>query len=81
VWYAAPDHWVERIADGALFETAVGDAALTRAKEWEKREIVVDVYLVPVETGEGGAIPVTMRERVRAVGPSVRSGPAVSAAA
>lgn len=81
VWYAAPDRWVERIADASVFDAAEGDRVLGAAREWERREVVVDVYVVPVETGAGGSIPVTMRERVRAVGPSVRTDLSIAAAA
>ena len=79
VWYGPGDSWVERIGDAAIFAAGEDDAAVTKARDWERREIVVEVYAVPVETGDAGVIPVTMRERVRAVGPSIRYDSSVPA--
>ena len=72
VWYGAADQWVEHIADASVFTGAEEEQALGRAREWERREVVVNAYPVAVETDDAQITPVTVRERVRAVGPSVR---------
>lgn len=73
VWYGPDDTWVERIADAAVLAVGADGPALEQAQDWARREVVVDVYAVPVETENAEITPVTMRERVRAVGPSVRT--------
>jgi sulfite reductase (NADPH) hemoprotein beta-component len=78
VWYGAHDTWVERIADAEILAAGADASALARAQDWARREVVVDVYAVPVESDDTGVIPVTMRERVRAIGPSVRTDLAVT---
>lgn len=78
VWYGPNDTWVEQIADAEILAVGADAPALEKARDWERREVVVDVYSVPVETEDAGIVPVTMRERVRAIGPSVRSDLAVN---
>ena len=73
VWYGPNDTWVERIAGAAIFPVADDGVAVEQAQIWARREVVVDVYAVPVETENDDVVPVTMRERVRAEGPSVRT--------
>ncbi len=78
VWYGPGDTWVERIADAAVLAVGADAPALDQAQDWARREVVVDVYTVPVETENADVVPVTMRERVRAIGPSVRTDLAVN---
>lgn len=64
--------WVESFADAALFAGGDAGAALASAKALAERgQFAVDVYAFEVETENGAPIPVKMRERIRAFGPSV----------
>ena len=78
VWYGPNDTWVEPIAKAAIFPVGGDSVALERAQSWERREVVVDVYAVPVDLDDDNVVPVTMRERVRAAGPRVRIDLAVT---
>ena len=62
----------DRTIPGVHTRLATG-VAVEQAQIWARREVVVDVYAVPVETENDDVVPVTMRERVRAEGPSVRT--------
>lgn len=69
VWWRG-GQWVEAYADGEIFaDAAAADAALEAAKDFVKRNIVVNPYLFDVR--EDGS-PVKEREIIRAAGPSVR---------
>ncbi|HLG88557.1 MAG TPA: DUF2849 domain-containing protein [Alphaproteobacteria bacterium] len=71
VWLAAGDRWSESIADAELYEGEAVELARARADAWAKRQIVVGPYDIAVEPGAAAPSPVTMRERIRALGPSV----------
>ncbi len=66
--------WVERLEDAALFEdAATADAALTAAKaQAEDERFAVDVYAFELRIADGQRVPVKTRERIRALGPTVR---------
>lgn len=71
VFLGSGSSWVESFADAALFADA--DAALAAAKaQAEGDQFGVDVYAFEVEREDGVPVPVKMRERIRALGPSVR---------
>lgn len=72
VWLGAGNQWVERVADAAIFEGEAIAEALAFAKEEEKRQLVVDVYPLDVEATPDGTRPLHIRERMKAIGPSVR---------
>ncbi|KAA0688906.1 DUF2849 domain-containing protein [Azospirillum brasilense] len=69
-----PDlRWVERLDDAALFEDATADAALAAAKaQAEGEQFAVDVYAFDLRVADGQRVPVKTRERIRALGPTVR---------
>ncbi|TWA89164.1 uncharacterized protein DUF2849 [Azospirillum brasilense] len=69
-----PDlRWVERLDDAALFEDAATDAALAAAKaQAEGEQFAVDVYAFDLRVADGQRVPVKTRERIRALGPTVR---------
>ena len=73
VWHSAANGWVERI-DGA--EVARDTLAQERLRGIGKasfqRDEVVDVELIDVEMIDGRIVPVRLRERIRAAGPSNR---------
>lgn len=65
--------WVDSFADAALFPGKEAGAALASAKaRAERDQFAVDIYAFEVETENGAPIPVKMRERIRAFGPSIR---------
>ena len=71
VWLAPGDRWSESIGDAERYEGEAIEAARAQAEAWAKRQIVVGPYDIAVEPGAGVPSPVTMRERIRALGPSV----------
>ncbi|WP_448203018.1 DUF2849 domain-containing protein [Azospirillum sp. sgz302134] len=74
--------WVERLGDAALFEAAAADAALAAAKaQAEREQFGVDVYAFDVILVDGARHPVKTRERIRALGPTVRTDLGKQAAA
>lgn len=73
VWYAKDRAWAETI-DGAEIARdkagedrlqAIGDAAHLNNE-------VVDVAIIDVDVVDGGIVPVRLRERIRAAGPTHR---------
>lgn len=82
VFLGANSVWVERLADAALFEGAEADAPLAAAKaQAERDQFGVDVYAFDVTVTNGERLPVKARERIRALGPSVRTDLGKQAAA
>lgn len=64
------DGWAEQFAEARLFDLAEeADAALQAARS--RPTLLVDPYLIEVLVGPGGAAPVSYRERVRALGPTI----------
>jgi hypothetical protein len=62
--------WVEDLAEAEGFaDAAVAEAALSAAKDFVARNLVVNPYLFEVKDGR----PVKEREIIRAAGPSVRT--------
>ncbi len=66
--------WVERLEDAALFEEdAAAEAALAAARaQAEGERFAVDVYAFDLRIADGQRVPVKTRERIRALGPTVR---------
>ncbi|WP_205028183.1 DUF2849 domain-containing protein [Oleisolibacter albus] len=72
VWLGDGDGWVERVEAAAVFSGEAIAAALSVGKEAERTQQVVDVYPIDVEVVDGRTRPLHMRERMKALGPSVR---------
>ena len=71
VFYDAGGRWAEALAAAEVFSAkAEVEAALARAKADEERNLVVDVYNFAVTT-QGGIAPATLRDRIRAGGPTI----------
>jgi len=72
LWLGAGQQWRERFAEAQTLDAE----ALTAALEFGAREVaaqhVIGVYDVDVEINDGTLTPLSARERVRALGPSVR---------
>jgi hypothetical protein len=72
VWLAGNGGWVENIADAALFDADTAAAALARSTAGDQDQIVVGIYRVAAELAGGRPLPKTQKEKIRALGPSVR---------
>jgi sulfite reductase (NADPH) hemoprotein beta-component len=64
--------WVEQIAEAVVFGGEELTAALDRAKQSERDNSVVEAYGVEVVVHGAIPVPARTRERMRALGPSVR---------
>ena len=75
VIYRARDSWTPHLADALVAEDAAAADALTAIKEdVERSGEVVAAELVPVaRDGAGRIVPSHYRERIRALGPTVRT--------
>ncbi|MBN8179434.1 DUF2849 domain-containing protein [Roseibium aggregatum] len=71
VWLAENGSWVERITLAKVYDgkEAVA-AALAEGLEAEKNQKVVGVYEMDVTVDEGVIVPVRLREKIRATGPT-----------
>ncbi|AMN54922.1 sulfite reductase [Roseibium algicola] len=71
VWLAENGSWVERITLAKVYDgkEAVA-AALAEGLEAEKNQKVVGVYEMDVTVEEGVIVPVRLREKIRATGPT-----------
>lgn len=71
VWLGDNRSWVERITLAKVFEgrDEVADG-LSQGAEGEKNQEVVGVYDMAVTVEEGVIVPVRLREKIRAAGPT-----------
>ncbi len=71
VWLGENGAWVERITLARIFEgkDAVAEG-LSLGAEAESRQEVVGVYEMDVALEDGVVLPVRLRERIRATGPT-----------
>jgi len=72
VWLSAADSWSTRFADASGREGEVLSQGLVEAADSERAQLVIGVYQVEVRQTPSGLLPVSTRERIRAMGPSVR---------
>ena len=74
VFYNDEAGWVEGLRDASLYEDkATAETTLASAKaEAEKERLAVDIYVFEVMVADGKRVPVTIRERIRSLGPTVR---------
>lgn len=72
VYVSRESAWAGRLDEAAVFASqAEAEAALLSAKEDAKRNLVVDPCVVEVGEGPSGLRAVTLRESIRARGPTV----------
>lgn len=71
VWLGENGNWVERITLARIFEgkEAVAEG-LAIGAEAESRQEVVGVYEMDVTVEDGVIVPVRLREKIRATGPT-----------
>lgn len=74
VWLAADNSWAETLQAAYIALDAAGEERLTaHGKASTARNEVVDVELIDVRLVDGAIVPVRLRERIRAAGPTVRA--------
>lgn len=75
VFLAVDGQWVESIHEGWLIEDQPDHArALRRGKTAEISNIVIGPELIEVTERQGRRMPVSMRDAIRASGPTVQAG-------
>lgn len=73
VWYSAEKGWIERIGGADVARDAFAEERLRGiGKASYERDEVVDVDLIDVQAIDGRIVPVRLRERIRAAGPTNR---------
>lgn len=80
LWLCADRTWSERFADAAAFDEAAIGAGMAAGEEAVRRQFVAGFYKAEVVRGPDGIAPASVRERIRASGPSVRPDLAYSTA-
>ena len=63
--------WVERFSQAELFDDGAADEALVAAEG--QPTVVVAPYLIDLQDTAAGPVPVSYRERLRALGPTNRT--------
>lgn len=72
VVYLGPDRsWTEVLDHADCFTDDAAADGLTLARDHVKRNLVIDPFLVEVTAPEEGPRPVSLRNRIRARGPTV----------
>lgn len=72
VWLDASGQWTENLQDAFVARHAEAEAALENAgREAFVSNIVVDVNVVEVDERDGILRPQRLRERIRALGPTI----------
>ena len=64
--------WVSRFEEAQVLADSEAEGTLARAAEWVQKREVVAPYLFDVRLENGVAVPVKVREVIRAAGPTVR---------
>jgi len=74
VFLAADGTWAEDVTEGAAVDETAADDSLAEGERGADACVVVGPYLIEITRGADGAPwPALNRERMRALGPSVRT--------
>ena len=74
VYQRADSGWTLKFDDAAVYHAKPeADAALARANKDVEARLVVGAYLFEVAEQDGIAVPASVREKIRAKGPTVRT--------
>lgn len=74
VWYGASQAWIETIDGSEIANDAAAEQALEAIGQAAFRaNFVVDLALVDIQLVDGAIVPVRLRERIRANGPTNRN--------
>ena len=77
VFYGENGAWVDAIADATVFDDApTAEAGLFEAKQDEAKALVVDAFIVDRSPGADGKTKMTLRDTIRAYGPTIHFLPA-----
>ena len=72
VFYTPAGGWSTDIAEGVIFDAEADEDRLVRAaKADEEGCVVIDPYAIDVADAEGARRPTSIREAIRAFGPTV----------
>ena len=74
VYFAGAGEWSRDIAAARRVETAAGDALLAEATAGPRPHPVVAPYLIDARIEDGRVRPATLREEIRAFGPTTAFG-------
>lgn len=74
VWLADGGAWTENPRSAQVFVGAAVDAGLAVGAKAEQAQDVVGAYAVAVAGNPDGPWPLSMREQIRAAGPSIQAG-------
>ena len=74
VYWTARGDWSTSLADGALAEGAAAAERLLAAVAPETARAAIAPYLIAVERRDGRLVPIGLRERIRASGPTAGPG-------
>jgi|SoiMethySBSTD1v2_1073268.scaffolds.fasta_scaffold2120087_2 hypothetical protein len=73
VWYTADRRWSESLGDAEVVHDKAGEDRLAASGQAAfKANLVLDVDLIDVELVDGRIVPIRLRERIRASGPTIR---------
>lgn len=73
VYWGQDGTWTSTLENAFVFEAGAGiEAALARAEADVEASKILDPYMFAVSTGEGVIRPSSVREMIRANGPTVR---------
>ena len=72
VWLGPDGNWAEDISEAEIARDKEGEARLQKlGQEAAAKNLVVDLELIDVEIVDGALRPLRLRERIRAMGPSI----------
>ncbi len=74
VYFAGKGKWSPQVIDAILVEPEAADALLAEAQRGEKPLQAVGVELIEAVREGARIVPVTLREKIRAFGPTVPHG-------
>lgn len=72
VFYTPDGRWSEQVDEAQVFDGPDEAAIVARAQPDEIANRVVASYVIDVEVQDGAVVPTRIRERIRALGPTVR---------
>jgi len=71
VYFGRGNTWSRTIADAVVVAAAEGESLLTAASAGPLPLAVVAPYLIDAAVASGGPVPRSLRERIRAYGPTI----------
>jgi hypothetical protein len=73
VWYAGGGRWIETLAGAEVAQDKGAEERLEAAgKAAQSSNFALDIDLIDVQIVDGEIVPLRLRERIRAAGPTVR---------